>query len=310
MKQLTGIRVDQHDIRPFLAITLVVMLYLSVLVTLPFSEGVSNNIPESRQSTISADPVRLELTYHTSINLTDVPVLSNSTIAGDHIILRARWTTSDVNRSRLQVIAPAIPNSISKEQDTNVLEIDTRNLGNNATCLINSTVWLTNGSVLSEIFQNVYIGNYFVPRVTVITPNGGEVWTGMNTITWLGFDINADESLHYDVRISSDSGVTFVTVASSLTQKFFKWNCSSNEKLDTYLVEIRATDGIYISSDRSNGLFTAGEIITNWTTTTTSTTTSNQTSLIDSRIAIIVAILVLSSAVMALVVYYVARKWF
>ena len=310
MKRLIGIRVNQHDIRPYLAIALALMLHLSVLVTLPISEDVSNNNFESYQNTISADSIRLELTYYTSSNLTETPVLPNSTIAGDHVILRARWTSSDVNKTRLQVLAPAIPTSLSIEKNTYIIEMDTRNLGNNATCLINSTAWLSNGSVISEIFQNVYIGNYFVPRVTVISPNGGEEWTGVNTIIWFGFDINSDEYLRYDVRISSDSGVTFETVASSLIQKYFHWNCSLYDKADTYLVEVRATDGIYISSDRSNSPFTAGEIITNWTTTTTSTTTSNHTTLIDGRIAIFIAILVLSSSVMALAVYYLGRKWF
>jgi hypothetical protein len=150
----------------------------------------------------------------------------------------------------------------------------------------------------------VYIGNFFVPKVTVLNPNGGEKWTGVNTIRWLGNDTNSDETLYYDVRISSDSGLTFVTIASSLTQMWFDWNCSSDYKLDTYVVEIRVTDGIYFSSDRSNSLFTAGEITASYTTT------GNSTFPIDSRIIAFVVILVISSMAMALAVYYVARKWF
>jgi len=311
LKKQTENRGSKHGVRPLIAIVLVLLIHLSVLISQPAIDDVSDISFESPQSVVSADPVRLGLTYYTPTNLTEATVYPDSTIAGDHVILRARWNSPDVNKSRLHVFAPAIPASLSIEEDTNMLELDTRNLGNNATCVINSTVWLTNGTVISKTVQNVFIGNFFVPRVRVITPNGGEHWTGSNTITWLASDLNYDESLRYNVRVSSDAGATFVTIASSLTQKYYSWNCSSYEKLDTYLVEVCVTDGIYFSSDRSNSLFTAGEVITtSTTTTTTTTTTSNQTSLIDARVAIIVAILVLSSAVMALLVYYVVRKWF
>ena len=284
-------------------------MLFSILASTSPTEDTSISYFSSQQNILSADTPKINLTYRTSTNPTEIVVLPNSMIAGDHVILRAEWSVSVVNKSRLQVIASAIPTALSVEQNTHIIEIDTRSLGNNATCLINSTAWLTNGSVISRIFQNVYIGNYFVPKVTILTPNGGEEWAGVNTIRWLGSDVNADENLCYDVRISSDSGVTFSTIATSITQKYYDWNCSSYDKLDTYFVEIRVTDGIYFSSDQSNSPFTAGELATNLTTTTT-TTTSNNTSLIDSRVAVFVAILVISSAVMALVVYYVARRWF
>ena len=215
-----------------------------------------------------------------------------------------------MNRSRLEVVAPAIPATLAVEQNTPTLEIDTKGLRNNATCLINSTAWLTNGSVVSIVYQNVYIGNYFVPKVSVLVPNGGEEWTNVNTIRWLASDVNVGDTLRYDVRISDDSGVTFVTIASSITQKSFDWNCSEYDKLDTYLVEIRATDGIYFSYDRSDSLFSAGEVPVNSTSTTTSTTTNTTTPPIDYRIAAFMAIILISSVTMALVVYYVARKWF
>jgi hypothetical protein len=286
------------------------MILSPVLVSLSTVEDASISYYHSHHSLLSVDTPKLNLTYHTSSNPAEILVHSDSTIAGDHVILRAEWSMSVVNKSRLEVLAPAIPTTLSIVQNTPILEIDTRSLGNNATCSINCTAWLTNGTVVFQVFQNVYIGNYFIPKVIVLTPNGGEVWTGVNTIRWLGSDINTDEELSYDVRISSDSGVTFESIATSITQKYYDWNCSSYYKLNTYIVEICATDGIYFSSDQSNNPFTAGEIATNWTITTTSITTSNTTFLVDSSVAAFVAILVLSSAVMALVVYYFARKWF
>lgn len=258
-----------------------------------------------RQNTLSADAPRLNLTYHTLADPTEIAVLSDSVIAGDHVILRSAWSASVVNKSRLEVVAPAIPATIAVEQNEPMLVIDTRSLGNNATCFINSTAWLTNGTVLSIVYQNVYIGNYFSPDVTVLYPNGGEEWTGVNTIVWHAYDFNVGDSLRYDVRISSDLGLTFETVALSVTEKWYNWNCSQFYKLDTYIVEIRATDGIYFSYDRSDSPFIAGEVATN-----TSTTVSNTTAPIDYRIATFIVVLLSSSIVMALVVYYVAKKWF
>jgi hypothetical protein len=301
---MIGIRRSRYNLYVLLVITLLIAMQLSILETLPAAENLSYPSHQFRQSVIATDTLDFNLTYYTPSYPIEVTVLPNSTIAGDHVILRAKWNAALVTKSRLQVLAPAIPASLSIEQNTNILEMDTRNLGNNATCLINSTAWLTNGSIITRIFENVYIGNYFVPKVTVLAPNGGEEWTGVNTIQWLGSDVNSGETLHYDVLISSDSGLTFVTIASSLTQTSFDWNCSSYYKLDTYVVEIRVTDGIYFSSDRSNSPFTAGEIITS------QTTTGNNTSPIDNRIAVFVVVLIVSSMVMALMVYYVARKWF
>jgi hypothetical protein len=102
-------------------------------------------------------------------------------------------------------------------------------------------------------------------------------------------------------------------IATSISNKWLEWNCSALDKLDTYLVEVRVTDGIYFSSDRSESTFTAGDIVhstTTSTTTTTTTTGTNTTSTLDPRLTAFVVILLVSSSVMAIVVYYAAKKWF
>ncbi|MBE0527514.1 MAG: hypothetical protein IH631_11275 [Candidatus Thorarchaeota archaeon] len=263
----------------------------------------------------SAEKPSLNLIYYVATNLTEVPVLSNSVIAGDHLTLKAAWTPSVVNRSRLEVFAPAIPSSLTQDLNTHTIEIDTRYLGNNATCTINATAWLINGTIVFQTFVNVYIGNFFVPRVTVTSPNGAEVWSGINNITWTASDINVGDSLRYQVFISSDGGKSFDALVSSITRKWFTWDCSTWDNLDTYLVEVRVTDGIYFSSDRSDSTFTAGGInITTTLPTTTTTTitgaTTTTTTTFDPRLTAFMVILVISSSVMAIVVYYAARKWF
>ena len=259
----------------------------------------------------SAENPYLTLTYYRLTNLTEAPVVSNSMIVGDHVIIKASWTPSIVNRSRLQIIAPAIPATLTQDLNTYVTELDTRYLGNNATCTINATAWLTNGSVVSQKFENVYIGNFFAPQIVVISPNGNEIWSGKNNITWWASDLNIDDTLWFILRISSNGGNTFETLATSISQRWFEWDCTGLDKLDTYLVEVTVTDGIYFATDQSDSTFTAGNVIyTTTPSTPTSTTTTTTTNGLDPRLAAFIVILLISSSLMAAVVYFAARKWF
>jgi len=287
----------------------ILLLILSVAIPVLTSsyEYAMYSVSKTNQHRFSAETPHLSLTYTTRTNLTATPIESGDTIGGDHLTLKAEWT-STVDMTRLEIDAPAIPAFLEIEGNQTTLELDTRLLGNNATCTITCTAWLANGTVLSFDFTDVYIGNYFVPMVTVLTPNGNETWAGVHNITWFGKDHNIDDTLLYDVLYSSDSGISFGTLISSTNLTWFEWDCSNLIKTDTYLIEVRARDGIYFSSDRSDGMFTAGTIPGPTTTSpTTPTTTPNGLEL---RIIVFIMILLFSSGVMALVVYYAARKWF
>ncbi|TFH10930.1 MAG: hypothetical protein E4H14_01655 [Candidatus Thorarchaeota archaeon] len=305
MNSRTNSRKYTH-IAVILALMISLLSPVSVLMN-PVLDTKSDHSPLEFVS-LAAAP-RLNLTYHSLSDTTEKLVTSDSFIAGDHVILTATWNEPLLFKSRLEVFAPAIPAILMQELNTDTIEIDTRYLRNNATCTINATAWLTNGTIFFKTFENVYIGNFFVPIITVISPNGNEIWDGINNITWTASDINEADLLRYDVLLSSDNGIFFETLASSITTKWFEWNCSALDKLDTYLIEIRVTDGIYFSSDRSDSTFTAGEI-DHTTTTTTTTTTTNGTTTLDTRLTAFIVILLVSCSAMAIVVYYAARKWF
>ncbi len=287
-------------------ITISLVLPVGIVTNLNNSSS-SVNLPREYVS-LSAVP-SLNFTYYSLSDTTKRPVTSNSILAGDHVMLRAEWNESIVDRSRLEVQAPAIPATLVEDEDTYVTEIDTRYLGNNATCIINATAWFSNGSIFQQTFENVYIGNFFVPSVSIISPNGNENWTGVHNITWTASDVNSDDVLRFDVFLSSNGGISFDTLATSISTTWYQWDTSGLDRLDTYLVRVRVTDGIYFSSDSSNANFTAGDVITT-TTTTTTTTTGTTTTLIEPRLAAFIIILLMSSSIMAIVVYYAARKWF
>ncbi len=287
-----------------------------VLVFSPFTLIMKNStifdydyIPElSNHSITAADVPSLSLTYTTRTHLADTPVESGDTIAGDHVNLKAVWTPA-MNRSRLEVHAPAIPSTLIADENQSALEIDTRYLGNNATCTIVASSWLANGTIVSEEFVDVYIGNFFAPVVRVLSPNGGENWTSLHNITWTASDVNVDDTFLFDVLFSDDSGASFDSLVESTNETWFEWDCSGLIQEDTFIVEVRVTDSIYFSSDRSDDDFSAGLVVTPTTTTTTTTTTNGPTG-IEPRILAFIAILLISSGVMAIVVYYAARKWF
>ncbi|MFW9786264.1 MAG: hypothetical protein ACFFE2_01935 [Candidatus Thorarchaeota archaeon] len=291
----------------------VAMLLILVLsATLPLTSITSDNSVRVQSSithyVLSAGSPELNLSYTTRTKLFDTPVKSGDRIGGDHIVLKAEWTPSLVNRTRLEIYAPAIPATLAVEENEDTLEIDTRALGNNATCVITSTAWLTNGSIATIEFTDVYIGNYFMPHVRVLEPNGGENWTGTHNITWTAFDSNADDTFLFDVAFSSNGGQTFESLIISTNLTWFEWDCTGLNPTSMYLVQVRVTDGIYYSIDLSDDTFTAG----GGAGTTSSSTTTPTTPIPgpDFRIIAFVAILLFSSSVMALVVYYAARKWF
>ena len=290
----------------------VTILLLVLSLTFPLiSFNVDNALPRRTtqvQYLPSAPILQLNLSYTSRTDLSDIPINSGDTIAGDHVVVKAEWTESLVNRSRLEINAHAIPSILSIEANQSTLEIDTRALGNNASCTITCTGWLNNGTTSIVEFTNVYIGNYFVPTTKVIAPNGGEDWTGIHNITWTASDMNVDDTLLFDVLLSSDSGGSFETLISSTNRTWFELDCTNLIRSDKYLVRIRVTDGIYYYSDSSDDTFTAGTAITSTTSPPTSTPT-NTTNGLEPRILAFVAILLFSCGVMALVVYYAARKW-
>jgi hypothetical protein len=297
---------------------LLIGLMLLVLLTMPrgmVSSNPHHNVAGdslANSARPAADNPKLNLTYYTDDNPIERPVTSGSRVSGDHVRMVASWTPALVSESRLEIVASAIPATLVAQENDSLVELDTRALGNNATCIVNATAWLINGSVMSLAFTDIFIGNFFIPHVTVIAPNGGETWTGVNNITWTASDVNAGESLRFDVLVSNNSGVSYVPLAEGISATTYQWNSTGIELLSTYVVKVRVTDGIYFSDDTSDSPFTAGDVTTTsitspTTSTTTSTTTNGE---VEPRIIAFIVILLISSSIMALIVYYAARKWF
>lgn len=294
----------------------VLLVLLLVIITQPYMSiqlhrQLNSFVHPSSNYSVSADMPKLNLTYYSYWNYTKAPVYSGQKIQGDHITLNATFYPKGlVNKTRIEVNLTALNSVIFEEVNASTIEIDTRNLGNNGTCLINVTAWLANGSIMIKTFENVYLGNFFRPHVSIITPQGGEVWTGRNNITWYAWDNNTGESLTFEVLLSMDGGLTFNLLAAGLTGMWFEWDCSEFIRRDDYVVEVRVSDGIYSSYDRSPE-FTAGDILPTTTTTTTTTTLTNATNTTptDIRPALFISAAIVISAFFAVLVYFIAKKY-
>lgn len=292
------------------------LLTLLLLIISPglflFAEPQISDASLSSEFVQSAETPVLSLSYYSRWNTSLTPISSGAQIIGDNIILNATWTPTDFsNRTVILVNATAIPTVIENDSNTSSVEINTRSIGNNATCTINVTTWLTNGTELSEMFYDIFLGNFFIPHVTVLTPNGGEVWDDVHNITWHAWDNNTDETLTYDVLFSDDAGLSFQRMTSGHTNTWFEWNTTEFQIQDSYLIEVRVRDGIYTSFDRSDGVFTAGNI-TSVTTPPSSTPTTTTTPPVpfDFRIATFIAAAIMAAAILSMIVYYQAKSQF
>jgi len=295
---------------------LVSLLALLLLIISPglslFAQPQISDVYLSSDFVQSAETPTLSLSYYSRWNTSFTPLSSGAQIIGDNIILNATWYPTDLsNRTLIQVNATAIPTVIENDSNTSSVEINTRPIGNNATCIINVTTWLTNGTELSEMFYDIFLGNFFIPHVTVLTPNGGEVWGDVHNITWYAWDNNTDETLTYDILFSDDAGLSFQRLTSGLTNTWFEWNTSEFQKQNSFLIEVRVQDGIYTNFDRSDSVFTAGNI-TSITTppSSTPTTTTTEPVPFDFRIATFVAAAIMAAAILSMIVYYQAKSQF
>jgi hypothetical protein len=292
--------------------------FLILFLILPYLAITFVHSPSSQPIVVSntyyaaAETPTLALTYYSEFNQTLSPVESNSKLYGDHVTLNATWTPADnVNGTLIQVNASAIPRTISAEGTNNTVEIDTRALGNNAYCVINVTTWLLNGTILNEVFTEVFIENFFTPHIELIAPNGGENWPGVHNITWIAWDNNTDDILTFEVLLSVDGGSSFQLLASEIKTQWLVWDFSEFLRHSDNIIEVRATDGIYTVSDRSETFFTAGGVIP--TTTATDTTaptapTPPPVDALDMRLSIFIAAAIIASAVLSLVVYQQAKR--
>jgi hypothetical protein len=100
------------------------------------------------------------------------------------------------------------------------------------------------------------------PSMPILTtPNGGETYNESCNITW---DASADpdsDTLTYEIDYSPDNAATWYNITTAVTETNYIWDTSALVVGSTYLVRIRAYDGVvYSNYDQSDGVFTIQHI--------------------------------------------------
>ncbi len=93
------------------------------------------------------------------------------------------------------------------------------------------------------------------PTVTVLSPNGGEVITGVFQATWQANDLDGDP-LTFTVQMSRDSGQTWFSVAAGITETTYTLNAAALPGGVQMRLRVLANDGVRVGADASDANFT------------------------------------------------------
>ncbi|MBM3188386.1 MAG: hypothetical protein FJZ90_06645 [Chloroflexi bacterium] len=93
------------------------------------------------------------------------------------------------------------------------------------------------------------------PVVTLLSPNGGELWEGDEVVVrWLGTDADGD-ALTYALQYSADAGTTWTAVAVGLSGDETTLPLAHIPGSDNALLRIIASDGVLTGQDTSDATF-------------------------------------------------------
>ena len=140
--------------------------------------------------------------------------------------------------------------------NTKTFEIDTYYLLQNQTFAISLSSDTGSNFDYTAQWDNIFIGNYFAPKVTVDTPT---VTTG-NTlnITWSVTDRNVDDDHYYSLWLSNNDGQSYMLLAQNLSTPFYLWDTTGWVE-DSYIVKVRAYSmdfGTYVMEDTDDNPIT------------------------------------------------------
>jgi len=93
------------------------------------------------------------------------------------------------------------------------------------------------------------------PTVTILSPNGGETWNGLETISWEASDGDNDP-LFFSVLYSPDDGIVWIPLAHNLQTNEYVVNTAQLPGGDNALIRVIASDGFHTAMVDSEETFT------------------------------------------------------
>jgi len=100
------------------------------------------------------------------------------------------------------------------------------------------------------------------PEVKITFPNGGEILSNQQTLSWEAFDADGDSPV-YDVLYSADGGQSWLPLATRLTETFYILDLSKIPASRSALIRVIASDGFHSSVDESDYTFAVEASVSN-----------------------------------------------
>ncbi len=125
-------------------------------------------------------------------------------------------------------------------------------LNHNYTAHILISAKTINGTIIGLSFQNITIHNTFAPIISEVLMIGEGV---VKNITWVVSDFNIDDTLSFDVLLSTDGGTTFQLIASNLSDTTYLWDSTGFAYTD-YIALVRAKDSVGLQDDLESDVWT------------------------------------------------------
>ncbi|MEW5760730.1 MAG: hypothetical protein AB1779_08185, partial [Candidatus Thermoplasmatota archaeon] len=121
-------------------------------------------------------------------------------------------------------------------------------------------LWHSAPTISDNIIENNTYGIYGTnvpPIIQVISPNGGEIWKGIKTISWSAYDPdNKDVVETVTIKYSVNGIVWNLIVANTENDGAYDWNTALFPDSANYLIKIEGSDGVLVGEDKSDGTFT------------------------------------------------------
>ena len=96
------------------------------------------------------------------------------------------------------------------------------------------------------------------PTVTVLAPNGGEVWSGVQTLSWSAADLDRDV-LSFTIQYSPDNDQSWTPVAGNVTGRSYEIDTDRLPGSTQARIRVLVTDGFHTAQDDSDAAFTLAD---------------------------------------------------
>jgi len=98
---------------------------------------------------------------------------------------------------------------------------------------------------------------YEPPKITVISPNGGEMWDGSNPILWKLENPDDGNPLRYDIYYKIGANSPFSPIVTAISDTSYLWDVSGLAKTDSCLIKIvgYSVDSTITGEDTSDNIF-------------------------------------------------------